>query len=179
MAVDVEAVAKAMNITPRRVQQLKKEGMPSVGRGQYELGPCMAWYIRFLQKALEKRGPTGSEDSADLINERVKLTREQCEKVALENEIRRGQLADMSEVRMAWAEHITRAKTKLLSMPSKLGPVLVNVSDTNIVQQRIKTEVYAALVELAESSDFRPAAIAVGDDSDMEPAAGPHGIGLG
>jgi len=179
MAVDVEAVAKAMNITPRRVQQLKKEGMPSVGRGQYELGPCMAWYIRFLQQALEKRGPTASEDSADLINERVKLTREQREKVALENEIRRGQLADMAEVRMAWSDHITRAKTKLLSMPSKLGPLLINVSDTNIVQQRIKSEVYAALVELAESTDFRPVGGTIGNGGDVESSAGSDGLGLG
>ena len=42
---EVNAIAKALNITPRRVQQLKLEGLPSQGRGKYELGPCMFWYI--------------------------------------------------------------------------------------------------------------------------------------
>lgn len=172
MAIDVNAVAKALNITPRRVQQLKKEGLPSAGRGQYELGPCMAWYIRFLQQALEKRGPNVSEDNSDLVNERVKLTREQREKIALENEIRRGQLADMEQVRMAWGNHITRAKARILAMPSKLSPMLLNVADTNVIQQRIKSECYAALTELAESSDLRPAPVAYRDSGDVETTAG-------
>lgn len=179
MTVDVNAVAKALNITPRRVQQLKKEGLPSAGRGQYELGPCMAWYIRFLQQALEKRGPNVSEDSSDLVNERVKLTREQREKIALENEIRRGQLADMEQVRMAWGDHITRAKARILAMPSKLSPLLVNVADTNVIQQRIKSECYAALTELAESSDMRPVPVRSGNDGDVVAAAGPDDFAMG
>lgn len=179
MTVDVNAVAKALNITPRRVQQLKKEGLPSAGRGQYELGPCMAWYIRFLQQALEKRGPNVSEDSSDLVNERVKLTREQREKIALENEIRRGQLADMEQVRMAWGDHITRAKARILAMPSKLSPLLVNVADTNVIQQRIKSECYAALTELAESSDMRPVPVRSGNDGNVVAAAGPDDFAMG
>ena len=179
MSVDVNAVAKALNITPRRVQQLKKEGLPSAGRGQYELGPCMAWYIRFLQQALEKRGPNVSEDNSDLVNERVKLTREQREKIALENEIRRGQLADMEQVRMAWGDHITRAKARILAMPSKLSPLLVNVADTNVIQQRIKSECYAALTELAESSDMRPVPVADRGGSDVAASSGFDGFGLG
>ena len=65
MAVKVDEVARALNLTPRRVQQLRSEGLPSVGRGQYELGPCMAWYIRYLQAALEKRGGLRLADVAD------------------------------------------------------------------------------------------------------------------
>ena len=47
--VSVESVAGAMDLDPRRVQQLAvREGMPKAGRGRYDLGKCMAWYIRYL-----------------------------------------------------------------------------------------------------------------------------------
>ena len=39
----------------RRVQQLVKEGMPRDARGQYNPIKCGAWYVRYLQAAIEKK----------------------------------------------------------------------------------------------------------------------------
>jgi hypothetical protein len=53
--VDVTKVVKFLNVTPRRVQQLVKEGMPRDARGQYNPIKCGAWYVRYLQAAIEKK----------------------------------------------------------------------------------------------------------------------------
>jgi len=50
MPVDVTKVASALNLDPRRVQQLVQEGMPRMSRGQYDPVKYMVWYIRYLQR---------------------------------------------------------------------------------------------------------------------------------
>jgi len=177
MSVNVEAVAKALNLTPRRVQQLKAEGLPTAGRGLYELGPCMAWYIRYLQNALEKRGPNVNADTPDLIAERTRLAKEQGDKLAIENSIKRGELVYVSDVVQAWSEHISGAKAKLLSLPSKVAPQLVNQPNANVIAARIREEVDTALLELAESNDEYLGGIETSEEA-MDAAAETDDFGM-
>ena len=180
MSVDVHAVAKALNLTPRRVQQLKAEGMPTVGRGQYELGPCMAWYIRYLQNALEKRGPNVNPDTPDLLAEKTRLAREQGDKLAIENAISRGELVYLDDVVNTWADHISSAKAKLLAMPTKLAPQLVNQTNANIIAGRIREEVDNALVELAENTSHVERIESIDPSGEnVEPATETDDFGMG
>jgi phage terminase Nu1 subunit (DNA packaging protein) len=48
-------LAKAMNVTLRRVQQLVADGMPKKSEGRYDLVPCLEFYVRFLQAAVAQR----------------------------------------------------------------------------------------------------------------------------
>ena len=177
MAVKVDEVARALNLTPRRVQQLRAEGLPSIGRGLYELGPCMAWYIRYLQGLLEKRGPNVNADTPDLIAERTRLAKEQGDKLAIENSIKRGELVYVSDVVQAWSEHISGAKAKLLSLPSKVAPQLVNQPNANVIAARIREEVDTALIELAESNDEYLGGIESSEET-LETAAEADDIGV-
>ena len=61
--VSTEQLAKACNLTPRRIRQLVQEGMPRASAGRYDLGVCMSWYIRYLQGLVERHG-TPEESSA-------------------------------------------------------------------------------------------------------------------
>jgi hypothetical protein len=54
-AVGPEKIAQALNLTKSRVHQLVHEGLPEEGRGQFDPVKCMLFYIRYLQKALEKK----------------------------------------------------------------------------------------------------------------------------
>jgi hypothetical protein len=48
----VETIAKLLDLTPRRVQQLSAEGViPRVGHGKYELVSSVRGYIRYLKAA--------------------------------------------------------------------------------------------------------------------------------
>lgn len=177
MPVNIAAIANALNLTTRRVHQLKQEGLPTVGRGQYELGPCMAWYIRYLQNALEKRGPNVNADTPDLIAERTRLAKEQGDKLAIENSIKRGELVYVSDVISVWSEHISGAKAKLLSLPSKVAPQLVNQPNANVIAGRIREEIDIVLTELAESHDEYLGGAEDGE-KDLEPAAETDDIGM-
>lgn len=178
MSVNVEAVAKALNLTPRRVQQLKAEGLPTVGRGQYELGPCMAWYIRYLQGKLDKLGPNTNAETPDLVAEKTRLAKEQGDKIALENAIKRGQLVYADEVERVWADHISSAKSKILVIPSKLGPQLVNIDNANVIAGKLRDELDEALAELAASDDEHLRLAEIGEEV-LESSAETDDLGMG
>ena len=150
--VNVETVAKALNVTPRRVQQLAAEGMPRATRGEYDLGQCMAWYIRFLQKALESRqAPGGDAASQEFTRERSRLAREQADRTALQNAELRGDLGRLS----VWQEELERfmaeMRAAILSLPSKLAPQLDG--DAAARQRTLEAAVHEVLGRLAT---YRP-----------------------
>ena len=68
MAADVPVndVARFCRITPRRVQQLVKEGMPQVSRGKYNQVAAVQWYIGYLQDQNKQKGSgTSNKDLKD------------------------------------------------------------------------------------------------------------------
>src|SRR5260370_6882685 len=78
--VDISKVARALNLKERRVQQLVNEGMPREARGQYDPIKCAAWYIRYLQRAIERKPmPTFEEGSAGERAARLRILRTQAD----------------------------------------------------------------------------------------------------
>ena len=149
---NVDTLARAMNITPRRVQQLAKEGMPKAERGLYDLGACMAWYIRYLQAVVEKRADPNDEGAAlEYTLEKSRLAREQADRVALQNAEDRADLGRFS----IWSEELTRFLTEIraaiLSLPTKVAPILDG--DTNQRRQVLDEAVQEILTRL---SAYRP-----------------------
>lgn len=118
-----------------------------------------------------------SQSNSEYDNQRERLAAAQAEKVETENRVRRQELAEMSEVAETWADHISNARSKLLSMPAKLGPQLVNLADPAVIASKVRTEVYAALLELA--GDVRPTRTAGRGGESLASSTGPDGIGLG
>jgi phage terminase Nu1 subunit (DNA packaging protein) len=152
--VNDQAVAKACNISIQRVGQLVREGViPKKGRGEYELGPCMAAYIRYLQKVVETRGPASTAAGSDIATERRKLIAAQREKVETENAIRRGDLTECVRVAQIWANNVSIAKANFRTIPSKLGPQLTGISETAVVVDLLQTAIDEVLTELAGADD--------------------------
>ena len=51
-----------------------KEGLPKEGRGQFDPMKCMLWYVRYLQRAIEKKAvPTLDSGFVGERKERVRL----------------------------------------------------------------------------------------------------------
>ncbi len=46
--VSYEDLARVMDVAPKSVSDLVAKGMPHEARGQYDVGRCLAWYVRFL-----------------------------------------------------------------------------------------------------------------------------------
>ena len=63
----IESLAKLLDLTPRRVQQLAKEGVipKPATRGQYDIIPSVVAYIRHLRAV-------ASGDGGDLLTEKTR-----------------------------------------------------------------------------------------------------------
>jgi phage terminase Nu1 subunit (DNA packaging protein) len=58
-SVNGEQLAGSLNVPFRKLPDLVREGMPQLGRNKYELGQCFFWFVRHLQKELERRDGAG------------------------------------------------------------------------------------------------------------------------
>lgn len=123
------------------------EGLEPDETGKDGAGRMMRRYR--MARVVEHLFGRSRGEALDGSYERARRDKETADKLALENALRRGELAEVSQVQSTWADHIAAARAKLLSMPTKLGPQLTHVADPNIIAGRIRAEVYAAINELA------------------------------
>ena len=98
-----EAVADWLALTPRRVRQLRDEGIISERMpGLYEMKATITRYIMYLRKGTGK---------TDLNDERALLTRAKREAADMENDLRRGTLHSSEEIEKG-------IKTMCLNIPA-------------------------------------------------------------
>lgn len=83
--VQVEALARVLGLTARRVQQLAKEGVfPKAERGWYLLVPCIQAYIKFWQdRATAPERDAGSKSA--LLDAKTRIARASAERTEAEN----------------------------------------------------------------------------------------------
>ena len=152
-----ETVADWLALTPRRVRQLRDEGIISErAPGLYEMKPTITRYIMYLRKGSGK---------TDLNDERALLTRAKREAADMENDLRRGALHSSEEIEKGIKTMCLNIRTKLLTLPAKLSPRLSQMSGN---QTEIFDELKKAVDEtLEELSDYRTLlALAKSDDEE-------------
>jgi hypothetical protein len=116
----VAVIARVLGVTPRRVQQLAKEGLPTVGRGKYPLVPCVQWYIKYWQDRAEAR--SSMVLSLDAVRAR-KLTAE-AEMAEIDLARARADVIDRESVRRAAEAEAARTGALLGQMASMEAPWL-------------------------------------------------------
>ena len=108
-------------------------------------------------------------------DQRQRLAAAQAERVEHENSVRRGDLADMRDVSRFWEECMANMRAKLLALPSKLSPRLVNIGDAGVINAALRADVHACLSELAdyEPTEREPADVVVEDEAGAAAPAKP------
>lgn len=140
-AGSVKQLAAALGVSRRRVSTLLGEGMPA------DQQAALAW--RGMGSAASS---TIADDSpAELRRRRIALLVRQEEKLAVEIDVRRGQLIDRDEVFAASLFHHARAKAKLLTLPNSLPGRLAGLSEAKMATV-IREEIIELLTELSEAS---------------------------
>jgi len=149
-------IAKLLMITPRRLQQLAKEGhVPKAERGRYELVAAVQGYVRFLRD----RAVAGDAGGGGEAQDRVRLVRARADIAEFEARRLEGELVPVEEVGEAWSEMVARFRARMLALPSKAAPVAAAEERAEVVHDIIETFIHEALAELAEVSvEGRPAA---------------------
>jgi hypothetical protein len=140
-------------------------------------GSSPRWKLSRVFQHLKAKGVNRGEDTTDPRN---RLAAAQADKHEMENELRRGELVEASDVRREVADRILNTRAKLLSMPTTAATRLLNIADPNTIVRILRAYVYASLDELAAdwadertpSAGGNGAAVAQPADAHDQPVGG-------
>ena len=145
-AYPLDTIAKLLDLTPRRVQQLAAEGaIPKAERGKYDLVGAVRGYIKHL-RAMAQAGDSGAEDYSA---QRARLTRARADMAEMEREQLRKELIPADDIEGAWLAVTGIMRSRLLAIPAKLAPRMIAIKDANAAREIIEAQVHDALKELA------------------------------
>jgi phage terminase Nu1 subunit (DNA packaging protein) len=141
-----DVIAKLLDITPARVNQLVNEGViPKTARGRYPLVGAVQGYIRYLRARTVK-----SEIPADDIDprrERALLNKAQRLRVELETAEKRGKLLPAETVNEIGGGLVVAFRAKMLQVHHRIKQRYPHI-DTEVLEN-IRVAHWEALDELA------------------------------
>jgi BMFP domain-containing protein YqiC len=97
------------------------------------------------------RKPKVEQNDAYTLLAKAKAKREtyRAQMAELEYRQKNGELVPADEVAAAWTEQVMIAKGRLLNLPARLAPDLVNATDMRQIEQTIRAAVVEVLEELS------------------------------
>lgn len=141
MLVDVATVAQALELSPRRVQQLVKQGwIPRESRGEYDLAACLNAYAAYLEEVEGRKGVGGAIDGA-----RARKVRAQAELRELELAVEVGELVETGAAIERQGSRLTMVRQRLLNLPN-LAPQVAHAGRDE--RERLLREELEAAVEV-------------------------------
>jgi len=147
----LSTIAKLLNLSERRVQQLTKDGIiPKCEKGNYDLVGSVRGYVKYLSE----RAFGQNSDSIDSHAEKARLLKAQADKAEMELEIMQDKHMTCEEVDYLWSGLIIAFRSKMLGLPTKLARQLA-ASHGNIqnVEAILQDEIHSALSELSKHAE--------------------------
>ena len=162
----IGVIAKLLDLSERRVQQLSREGViPKATRGQYDLVGSVRGYVRYLRDQAAK----AQAGAPDYAAERARFIRARADLAEMEAEEKRGSVIAAEDVEAAWIAMLALLRTRLLALPDRLAPRLHAEASPAGVRDVMRGAIREALEELAESDVRRE------QDDDPDPEAAGDG----
>lgn len=153
--IKIDQVAGLLNLTPARVHQLVKEGLPKEKRGEYDGVKCLIWYVRYLQQQLARLSPNvdlaGGEVDTER-KERTRLLRADAELRELELARERGEVMALVDMEKIMTDLIVMTKARILSVSNRIAPQLVGETRASI-EAKIDRALKEALTVLAQTEN--------------------------
>ena len=95
----IGVIAKLLDLSERRVQQLSREGViPKAERGQYDLIGSVRGYVRYLRDQAQK----AQAGAPDYAAERARFIRARADLAEMEAEEKRRSLIAADQIEAAW-----------------------------------------------------------------------------
>jgi phage terminase Nu1 subunit (DNA packaging protein) len=149
--ISTDVLAKALDVTPRRVRQLAQEGVfPRQAHGKWDLAKCLLAYVRHVQKELRGRNGSG-ENGAEipgLTAERERRLRVQRERDEIRLAKERGALIPVETYRRELTEAFSTVRERLLGL-KRLAPDLEGLPRA-MIEIRLDAAVRDVLASLAD-----------------------------
>ena len=137
-------LAKLLNITQRRVNQLAEEKIITrQPEGDFVLPQAIAEFYSFKFQ---------SDEAIDFMAEKALHEKAKRELAELELQKRRNEVHDAADVELVMTDMLTNLRSQLLGLPAKMAPQLAN-RDKDYIDQTLTDEIHARLTEI---SDYSP-----------------------
>ncbi|GGE96133.1 MULTISPECIES: DNA packaging protein [Stappia] len=145
--------AKVANVSPGRVSQMIRAGLPVEPDGRIDVARGRLW----IQSNIDPKRSAAQSDQGDLplaartdaATERARLVKEQADHAALKNALLRQDLLPAADVEREWTDMLRRVRSRLLAVPSRLRQVLPHLTAHDV--GAIDTELRHALEDLANA----------------------------
>mgnify|MGYP005967737297 FL=1 len=165
MIVNQKELAQCLGISARQVRNLRQEGLfekVPQSRG-YILENCVREYINFKVNAEMGR-------SASISKEQIQAQHEEVKKQISILRLRklRRELHEAADVEAFLTDMLTRFKSRILSLPTKIAMQTAGESDMNRIVQSVTKALNEALEELSEYDPDEIDGQAAGTFEEME-----------
>ena len=147
----VAIIAKLLNLSERRVQQLAHQGIiPKAIKAKYELIPSIQGYIDYLKKKVAEKDI--SQNAA--LEAKVRLIKAHATRHEMATETLNKNLLPAKLVESSWSNLILRCRAVLLGIPNRLANQIVAINDPKEIAQILKDSIYEALTELSTTENI-------------------------
>ncbi|MGC0371850.1 MAG: hypothetical protein DGJ47_000551 [Rickettsiaceae bacterium] len=144
-----EVIAKLLNLSVRRVQQLAKDDIiPKSDKGKYDLVASVRGYIKYLYE----RAYGQNKETIDSHAEKARLLKAQAEKAELELKIMQDKYMALAEIEFLWSGMLLSFRGKILSLPTKIVHKIAGAGgDLAKIERMLTDELHDVLMELSNT----------------------------
>lgn len=150
----VQVIAKIFQVSVRRVEQLKAEGIIK-GQGKptkYDLLPTIMDYIKYLSD--KANGREKKQTDAQLMTAKLEAEKRiktaKADMAELELKELQGKMHRAEDVESIMTDHVFFIRSMLIAMPGKLAVDLAGTHTAAEQADRVQKEVYYILENLAD-----------------------------
>jgi len=164
-------IAKLLDLSERRIQQLSREGViPKATRGQYDLVGSVRGYVRYLRD----QAVSAQAGAPDYALERARYIRARADLAEMEAQQRRGTLIASDDIEAAWIKVLALLRTRVLALPDRLAPQVHIAASLAETRTLLSVNLRDALEDLA-NSDVQPETDDI-EDSKSDPNSEDSGL---
>lgn len=143
----IGVIARLLDLSERRVQQLSREGViQKAERGQYDLIGSVRGYVRYLRDQALK----AQAGAPDYAAERARFIRARADLAEMEAEEKRRSLIAADQIEAAWIAVLALLRTRLLALPDRLAPQAFEQSTVGDTRNLIRAAIREVLDDLAQ-----------------------------
>ena len=166
--INLPDLAALLNLTERRINQLSKDGIiPKESRGEYNFLDCQREYLAFLSRGTSEK-------------DRDRLVKAQADKIEYEVQELKKLVVRTDLIKLAVSNMISSCRSKLLSIPTKLAPLVMGCESIAAAKEQLEKGVFEALADLRglDTGDFvvnagGDAVMGPSDETQRQPMGGP------
>lgn len=141
-------IAAFLGIATSQVRTKTRDGiLLKDGRGRWNVRDSLQGYLSQLRDGAIRGG---GQVPDDLKAEKLRLARQQADKLELANAAARGELVRSADVEREWANVLRDVRSTMLAVPSRVGSKLAHLTAHDVAE--IDSEIKAALEGLANGN---------------------------